>query len=54
MKKKVSYTPDSNKPYLHPGRQANIIYEGKTVGYLGEVHPIVADNYNIGEKPMLQ
>ncbi|MFR3133138.1 MAG: phenylalanine--tRNA ligase subunit beta, partial [Lachnospiraceae bacterium] len=50
MKKKVSYTPDSNKPYLHPGRQANIIYEGKTVGYLGEVHPIVADNYNIGEK----
>ena len=29
MKKKVHYTPDSNKTYLHPGRQANIIYEGK-------------------------
>lgn len=50
MKKKVHYTPDSNKTYLHPGRQANIIYEGKVVGYLGEVHPIVADNYGIGEK----
>lgn len=50
MKKKVHYTPDSGKPYLHPGRQANIIYEGKTVGYLGEVHPLVADNYGIGEK----
>ena len=50
MKKKVHYTPDSNKTYLHPGRQANIIYEGKVVGYLGEVHPVVADNYGIGEK----
>ena len=50
MKKKVHYTPDSSKPYLHPGRQANILYEGKIVGYLGEVHPVVADNYGIGEK----
>lgn len=32
MKKKVHYTPDSNKTYLHPGRQANISYEGKVVG----------------------
>lgn len=50
MKKKIHYTPDSNKPYLHPGRQANIIYDGKVVGYLGEVHPVVADTYEIGEK----
>ena len=50
MKKKVHYTPDSNKTYLHPGRQANIIYEGKVVGYLGEVHPLVADNYGIGDR----
>ena len=50
MKKKVYYTPDSGKPWLHPGRQANIIYEGSVVGYLGEVHPLVADAYGIGEK----
>ena len=50
MKKKVHYTPDSGKPWLHPGRQANIIYEGSVVGYLGEVHPLVADAYGIGEK----
>ena len=50
MKKKVHYTPDSGKPWLHPGRQANIIYEGSVVGYLGEVHPLVADTYGIGEK----
>ncbi len=35
------------RSYLHPGRQANIIYDGKVVGYLGEVHPEVADNYGI-------
>ena len=50
MKKKVTYDPNSVKPFLHPGRQANMIYEGKVVGYLGEVHPAVADNYSIGEK----
>ena len=25
-------------------------YEGKVVGYLGEVHPLVAGNYGIGER----
>ena len=50
MKKKVTYDPNSGKPFLHPGRQANMIYECKVVGYLGEVHPAVADNYSIGEK----
>ena len=50
MKKKITYDPKSAKPFLHPGRQANMIYEGKVVGYLGEVHPSVADNYSIGEK----
>ena len=44
---KETYDPESGKPFLHPGRQANIIYDGKTVGYLGELHPQVADNYSI-------
>ena len=47
---KESYDPNAGKPFLHPGRQANIIYDGVVVGYLGEVHPDVADNYGIGEK----
>ncbi|MBE5847569.1 MAG: phenylalanine--tRNA ligase subunit beta [Lachnospiraceae bacterium] len=50
MNKKVSYDPNAGKNFLHPGRQALIGYEGKTVGYLGEVHPEVLDNYNIGTK----
>lgn len=50
LRKKAVYDPKAGKPFLHPGRQANIIYNGKTVGYLGEVHPKVADRYGIGEK----
>ena len=45
---KETYDPKAGKPFLHPGRQANIIYDGTVVGYLGEVHPEVADNYGIG------
>ena len=50
MRKKPVYDPDSGKPFLHPGRQADIKYQGVTVGYLGEVHPEVLDNYEIGAK----
>ena len=50
LHKKEIYRPDSGKPYLHPGRQANIVYDGVVVGYLGEVHPDVADTYGIGER----
>ena len=48
--KKEVYDPNSGKPYLHPGRQANILYDGVVVGYLGEVHPDVADTYGIGTR----
>lgn len=50
MDDKVVYDPNSEKPFLHPGRQANILYKNTVVGYLGEVHPLVADNYDIGTK----
>ena len=38
------------KSFLHPGRKANIIYDGQVIGYLGEVHPTVLENYEIGER----
>jgi phenylalanyl-tRNA synthetase beta chain len=50
MKNRETYDPGAGKPYLHPGRQANIVYDGKVVGYLGEIHPEVADIYGIGER----
>ena len=50
MKAKKTYDPTDKKPFLHPGRQADVIYQGKTIGFLGEVHPAVMDNYGLGEK----
>lgn len=50
LQKKAVYDPDAGRPYLHPGRQADIIYDGAVVGYLGEIHPDVADTYGIGER----
>ncbi len=45
-----TYDPSDKKPWLHPGRQADILYGSEKLGYLGEVHPLVADAYGIGEK----
>lgn len=50
MHKKVDYDPKAGKSFLHPGRQALISYEGDLLGYLGEVHPVVADTYGIGTR----
>ncbi len=50
MKLKPHYDPNAGKTFLHPGRQADIIYDGVNIGYLGEVHPEVADNYKIGDR----
>ena len=47
MRDLITYDPKAGKNFLHPGRQANIIYGGKVLGYLGEVHPQVCDNYGI-------
>ena len=53
MKKKPVYDPEDKKPFLHPGRQADVVYQGERVGYLGEVHPKVAANYGIGARVYL-
>ena len=50
MRVKPVYNPQAGIPFLHPGRQAAIEYNETEIGYLGEVHPDVADNYGIGEK----
>ena len=50
LHEKVTYDPKSGRPYLHPGRQADILYKDTCLGYIGELHPEVADNYGIGER----
>lgn len=53
MNQKPHYDPKGVHPYLHPGRKADIVYQGRIVGFLGEVHPEVADNYKIGDRAYL-
>jgi len=38
------------KSAFHPGRSAVIIKDGKEIGILGEIHPIVSANYEIETK----
>ena len=50
MHEKAEYDPSDKKSFLHPGRQADIVYHGNVIGYLGEIHPTVAVNYAIKER----
>ncbi len=50
MKERKVYDPEAGRPFLHPGRQAAILYQGQQLGYLGEVHPLVCENYSIGTR----
>ncbi|MCI9545950.1 MAG: phenylalanine--tRNA ligase subunit beta [Lachnospiraceae bacterium] len=53
MREKPEYEPSTLYPFLHPGRQAIVKYQGKDVAFLGEVHPTVASSYGIGERAYL-
>lgn len=35
------------QPFLHPGRNADVLLDGKVIGYIGEVHPLCADRYKL-------
>ncbi|MDE7372812.1 MAG: phenylalanine--tRNA ligase subunit beta, partial [Clostridia bacterium] len=37
----------SDRPYLHTGRGAEVIVNGKGVGYVGEIHPCIAREYGV-------
>ncbi|MPW25112.1 phenylalanine--tRNA ligase subunit beta [Alkalibaculum sp. M08DMB] len=46
IEEKVEYI-NSNHPTFHPKRVAKIIIKGVDVGILGEIHPIVVENYEL-------
>lgn len=39
--------PSDDIPYLHPGRQARIQKGKLNLGFIGQIHPEVGDNYNL-------
>ncbi len=41
------YTATAQRPAFHPGRCADVSVDGQVVGTLGEIHPLVAKNYDV-------
>ena len=46
---KVEYTVTQALASMHPGRTAAILLDGQVIGFVGQVHPVVAKAYNIPE-----
>ncbi|MBR4890601.1 MAG: phenylalanine--tRNA ligase subunit beta, partial [Clostridia bacterium] len=47
---KVSFNPESENKTFHPGRCANLVIGGKVVGVLGQIHPVVCENYDVSNE----
>ena len=45
--RKASYTAVKDNPSYHPGRCAKVTIDGVDVGFMGQVHPLVAKNYGM-------
>jgi phenylalanyl-tRNA synthetase beta chain len=43
----------STHPSMHPGRCAKVVLDGRTIGYLGELHPKWRQVYEISHAPIL-
>lgn len=46
---KVEYTATQALAGMHPGRTATISLDGQVIGFVGQVHPVTAKDYNIPE-----
>ena len=44
---KAVYTAVNDNPTFHPGRCASVAMDGVELGYMGQIHPLVAQNYGI-------
>ncbi len=46
----VAFRAVSTIPWLHPGRSAEFVVNGKSVGVLGELHPLAALKFGFGDR----
>ena len=46
----LRYEANCEKSYYHPGRKANILYDGNCIGTMGEIHPDVLKNFELKER----
>jgi phenylalanyl-tRNA synthetase beta chain len=40
-------------PYFHPGKCSLVRFQGEKMGVFGEIHPLVKDNYDLPDFPIL-
>ena len=45
--KPAAFVANTTNPSYHPGRCADIVIGGKVLGVMGQIHPLVAQNYGI-------
>ncbi|MCL1995932.1 MAG: phenylalanine--tRNA ligase subunit beta [Defluviitaleaceae bacterium] len=46
----VEYNQSDEYPYMHPGRTGNILLKDSVIGHIGQIHPLVCENYEIEQE----
>jgi len=49
----ITYAPADSISYLHPGKAAEVKVNGQRVGVFGELHPLVAEKYELYDAAVL-
>ncbi|MBK6644736.1 MAG: phenylalanine--tRNA ligase subunit beta [Anaerolineales bacterium] len=49
----ITYTATSSYSHLHPGKAAEVKAGGQVIGAFGEMHPLVKEQYELGDSPVL-
>ncbi|MGK0465956.1 phenylalanine--tRNA ligase subunit beta [Clostridium sp.] len=48
--KKTSFKRESENPTFHPGKTSNLYVKRELIGVVGEIHPVVSENYEVEER----
>ena len=49
----LRFVPLKDHPALHPGRSAQILLHGQAVGFIGELHPVWVQEYDLNHAPVV-
>ncbi len=49
----ATFSSQNPHPWLHPAKSAAIEVEGQTVGYLGQLHPILAERFDLKKNTLV-
>ena len=49
----ATYVANTDRPVFHPGRCADVVVGDQVVGTFGEIHPLVAKNYDVANRMYL-